>query len=151
MYWKDRENQLWRGKEAKGAGDKTFMGESEGLRGPRGCWELRRVSTSPGAHPEQFPSLDFRLHTRGGWRSRKTVSWSIFVALIECNSEAKPFQARGKDLSVSDLFIHQIFFNFCLSLFNPKDTSETWSQRPALKPSTTNGSINRTCCFPRLG
>lgn len=70
-----------------------------------------------------------------------------FCCIIWVYCWGKAIPSKEKYLSVSDLFMHQISFNF----FHFKDTGDRWSQRPVFKPSTISTSINRPCCLPRLG
>lgn len=113
-----------------------------------GSWE----GSAPALEPIQnnFLNLDFCLHPRGGWRSRQTVSWSIFVALFECNGEQSHPKQGEKYLSVSGLLIHQIFFNFCLSPFNAKDIGEAWSQGSVLK-SAISTPYKQNLLLPKAG
>jgi len=115
---------------------------------------LHRPSTSS----KQFPAPDFCLRARDGWRSRQTISGSIFVALPGSHGEAKlsPQQARGKIPSARELFTHQIFFNFWFLLFNPKDVglkTGRWIQKTVLSPSMkmSISTAGLAACCPGLG
>lgn len=107
------------------------------------------------AHPEPFPTPDFCLCTWDGWRSRQIVSGSFFIALYGSNCEAKlsPWEARRKIPSAQELFTHQIFFDFWISLFNPKDTGGEMESEASVKTSYENKCLysGTWCVLPRAG